>query len=67
MTTPGTGEVSREEFQVIVRRAGLDLGRDELEHLLPIYRRFAGQLAMLHEPDLPLDLPAVTFLAGDGG
>lgn len=63
MAAPEAGNITLDEFQAIVQRAGLGLTRDEMEHLLPIYRQFAEQLRLLHDPDLPLDLPAVTFAA----
>jgi hypothetical protein len=52
-----------EEFQVLVRRAGLTLTQEELEHLLPLYQEFTKQLAMLHDPSLPLEEPVMVFPA----
>jgi hypothetical protein len=34
-----------------------------MEHLLPMYQQLASQINMLHDPDLPLAEPAVTFPA----
>ena len=67
MTTPGPGSITLAEFQAIVHRAGLDLDRAEMEHLLPIYQQFAEQLRLLHDPNLPREVPAVTFVASDSG
>jgi hypothetical protein len=67
MTTPESGDITLEEFRVISQRAGLDFTREEMEHLLPLYQQFAQQVRMLHDPDLPLGLPAVTFLADESG
>ena len=57
------GDITLEEFQVISQRAGLDFNLEEMEHLLPLYQQFAEQIRMLYDPDLPLELPAVTFEA----
>ena len=35
--------------------------QEELEHLLPMYRQLLGQLAAIHDPALPLGLPADVF------
>ena len=61
------GDMTIEEFQVISQRAGLDFSPEEMEHLLPLYQQFAEQIRMLHDPDLPLGLPAVTFEADWNG
>ncbi len=57
------GDMTLEEFRVISRRAGLDFSIEEMEHLLPLYQQFAEQISMLHDPDLPLGLPADKFEA----
>ncbi len=63
MTTPASDDLTIEEFRVISRRAGLDFSQEEMEHLLPLYQQFAEQIRMLHDPALPLGLPAVNFTA----
>ena len=63
MTTPDPGNISLEDFMVLVRHAGLDLTPEEMEHLLPQYRYLIGQVSMLHDPGLPLEELAVTFQA----
>jgi hypothetical protein len=63
MTTPEASNITPEEFAVLVRRAGLDLTPEEMEHLRPMYQQMAAQVAMLHDPDLPLAEPGVTFPA----
>jgi hypothetical protein len=63
MSTQGSGNITLEDFKVIVQRAGLALTTEEMEHLLPMYQQLAGQVSMLHDPDLPLAEPAVTFPA----
>jgi hypothetical protein len=63
MTTQGSGNITLEDFKVIVQRAGLGLTTEEMEHLLPMYQQLASQINMLHDPDLPLAEPAVTFPA----
>jgi hypothetical protein len=63
MTTQGSGNITLEDFKVIVQRAGLDLTTEEMEYLLPMYQQLAGQVSMLHDPGLPLQEPAVTFPA----
>ena len=63
MTTTDSGSITPEEFEILVRRAGLSLTLGELEHLRPMYQQLAAQAAMLHDPDLPLEEPAVTFPA----
>ena len=67
MTTPESGDITLEEFRVISQRAGLDFTQEEMEHLLPLYQQFAQQIRMLHDPDLPIGLPAGIFLADEGG
>jgi hypothetical protein len=67
MTTPESGDITLDEFRVISQRAGLDFTREEMEHLLPLYQQFAEQIRMLHDPDLPLGLPAATFMADESG
>ena len=61
MSSPQSETLTLDDFQAIVRRAGLDLTQEETEHLLPMYRHLLDQLALLHDPDLPLGLPADTF------
>ena len=61
MTTPSPEPITPEDFKVVVQRAGLELTPEEMERLLPMYQHLAGQLALLHDPELPLGLPADTF------
>ena len=49
------------DLQTLAQRAGLDLTPDERERILPMYRQLAAQIALLHDPALPLDGPAATF------
>ena len=51
MADAGVGDITPEDFQVIVRRAGLELTDDELARLLPMYEQLMGQVSLLHEPD----------------
>ena len=57
-------EITPEEFQALVRRAGLDLTPEELEQLRPMYQELMGQVGKLHDPSLPLEELAATFRAG---
>ena len=61
MSTSQPLDLSMEEFRVIVQRAGLSLEEAEMERLLPLYRQLLGQLAAIHDPELPLGLPADVF------
>lgn len=61
MSTQQPEMLSLEDFKVIVQRAGLNLEQGELERLLPMYRQLLGQLAAIHDPELPLGLPADVF------
>ena len=61
MSSPQSEMLTLDDFRVIVRRAGLELGQEEMERLLPMYQNLIGQLAVLHDPALPLGLPADTF------
>ncbi len=63
MATRDSGSITAEEFEILVRRAGLSLTPDELEHLRPMYQQLAAQVALLHDPSLPLEEPAMTFPA----
>ena len=54
--------MTMDNFRVIVQRAGLELDQEELDRLLPLYRQLLGQLAAIHDPDLPLGLPADVFV-----
>ena len=63
MSIRATGAITPEEFEILVRRAGLSLTAEELAHLRPMYQQLATQVAMLHDPSLPLEEPAVTFAA----
>ncbi|MSQ05946.1 MAG: hypothetical protein EXR54_03185 [Dehalococcoidia bacterium] len=63
MSTHMSSHITLKEFQVLARRAGLELTLDELEALLPLYREFTQQLAMLHDPSLPLEEPVMVFPA----
>jgi hypothetical protein len=67
MTAPDSGAITLEEFQVISRRAELDFTEEEMEHLLPLYQQFVEQIRMLYDPDPPLGLPAMTFVADENG
>ena len=61
MSTSQPDTMTMDDFQAIARRAGLDLNQEELEHLLPMYRQLLGQLAAIHDPALPMGLPADVF------
>jgi len=63
MSMAKSDSVSIEQFKAISQRVGLEFTQAEMEHLLPLYQQFAEQLGMLHDPALPLGLPAVTFEA----
>ena len=45
---PEQGEVSMDEFRLMVDRAGLGLNDQELEELKPIYDLYAAYAAQLH-------------------
>ncbi len=62
MNPTQSGSISLEDFRAIVQRAGLELSPEELEHLLPMYQTLVGQLALLHDPALPLPGPADVFV-----
>ncbi len=55
--------VAMDEFRALVRIAGLPLDDSELEELLPLYQFLRNRVDRLHEADLPLGGPAVTFPA----
>ena len=61
MSSPQSEMLTLDDFRVIVQRAGLELDQAEMERLLPMYQNLIGQLAALHDPALPLGLPADTF------
>jgi hypothetical protein len=63
MATQGPSNITLEDLKIIVQRAWLELTTQEMEHLLPMYQQLANQVSMLHDPDLPLAEPAVTFPA----
>ena len=63
MSMAESDSISIEQFKAISQRAGMEFTPAEMEHLLPLYQQFATQLGMLHDPALPLGLPAVTFEA----
>jgi len=63
MSMVESNSISIEHFKAISQHAGLEFTPAEMEHLLPLYQQFAEQLEMLHDPTLPLGLPAVTFKA----
>jgi hypothetical protein len=63
MATQGPSNITLEDLKIIVQRAWLELTTQEMEHLLPMYQQLASQVSMLHDPDLPLAEPAVTFPA----
>ena len=63
MTTSEPTEITADEFQQLVRRAGLDLTPEEMEQLRPMYEELLGQVSKLHDPNLPLEVPAATFRA----
>ena len=54
--------ITLDAFRVIAQRAGLELNPEELERLLPMYQNLVGQLAALHDPELPLAEPADIFV-----
>ena len=63
MSMAESDSISIEQFKAISQRAGMEFTPEEMEHLLPLFQQFATQLGMLHDPALPLGLPAVTFEA----
>ena len=63
MTTAGPTEITPDEFQQLVRRAGLDLTPEEMEQLRPMYEDLIGQVRKLHDPNLPLEVPGAIFRA----
>jgi hypothetical protein len=61
--TGDNGSISLEDFRVVTRHAGLQLTEAELQRLLPRYQQLMEQVALLHDPELPLPGPAVNFSA----
>ena len=61
MSTSQPDAMTMDDFQAVVRRAGLDLEQQEMERLLPLYQQLLTQLAAIHDPELPLGLPADVF------
>ena len=59
--TESTG-ISRENFRVLVERAGLQLSDAELTVLQPVFDFYAEQIHKLHEVELGAEELAVTFL-----
>ncbi len=45
---PEPGEVSMDEFKLMVDRAGLGMDQQEIEELKPIYELYAAYAAELH-------------------
>ena len=56
-------ELSLEQFQTLVQRAGLYLSQDELEHLKTLYDLYAEQVSIIHTVDLQAEEPGITFSA----
>jgi hypothetical protein len=54
-------ELSLEQFQTLVEQAGLDLTRDELEHLKTLYGLYAEQVGIIHTVDLQTEEMGITF------
>jgi hypothetical protein len=54
--------ISRENFRVLVERAGLRLSDAELTELQPMFDFYAEQIHKLHEVELGAEELAVTFL-----
>ena len=54
--------ISLEHFQILTERAGLQLSRDELAALKPMYDFYADVIQSLHEVPLDAEDLAVTFL-----
>ena len=63
MAASGESTVTMDDLRALVRVAGLPLDDAELEELLPLYQFLKQRVAMLHEADLPLGGPAMTFPA----
>ena len=56
-----TEGLSMEEFRARVAAAGLELTKDELESLKPLFDLQAGRVAKIHELDLGAEDLAVVF------
>ena len=56
-----TEGIAMEEFQVLVKRAGLNLTPEELESLKPMYDNFVAQKVILDELDLGAEDLATIF------
>ena len=56
-------ELTLEKFQTLVEQAGLDLSRDELEHLKTLYDLYAEQVGIIHTVDLQAEEPGIIFSA----
>ena len=56
-----TEGIAMEEFQVLVKRAGLDLAADEMNSLKSMYDEFAAQKVILDELDLGAEDLATIF------
>ena len=61
MTTIDSSNITPYDFQILVRRAGLELTPEELERLRPMYQTMMDQISKLHDPSLPLEGPAHTY------
>ena len=55
------GEISIDEFRVLVERAGLNLVAEELESLKPMYDYYARQVSALYDLELDDEDLAVAF------
>jgi hypothetical protein len=58
---PEQGEVSMEEFRLMVDRAGLGLDDNDLEELKPIYDLYAAYAAQLHTINFGAEEMVVEF------
>lgn len=66
MADSGASNVTIDDLRALANLAGLPLDEGELEELLPLYQFLRDKVAMLHEADLPLGAPAMTFPADWG-
>ncbi len=53
--------MSLDALRAIVERAGLSLSDEELQSLKPLYERYVGEAARLHELEIDAEDLAVVF------
>ena len=57
-----TTSISLEEFATLVRRAGMNLNSEELEHLKPTYEMYIGPVEAMQALELDAEDLALTYI-----